>query len=124
VELPAVVGVPEIVPVIASIERPVGNVPELIENVYGSAPLVATASNVKAVPDVPESPDVGVVKIGVPVIFADVKEVPVAVPPVLVPVALYLISKSISAEIVVYVSAVAPTIVVQEVVAVAQRSHI
>jgi hypothetical protein len=42
----------------------------------------------------------------------------------LVPVALYLISKSISAEVVVYVSAVAPTIVVQEVVAVAQRSHI
>jgi hypothetical protein len=79
---------------------------------------------VKAVPDVPESPDVGVVKTGVLVIFAVVKEVPVAEPPVLVPVALYLISKSISAEVVVCVSAVAPTIVVQEVVAVAQRSHI
>jgi hypothetical protein len=113
----AVVGVPEIVPVAASITKPAGRVPELTANVNGSAPPVTAISKVNAVPVVPERPIVGVVTTGFPVILSDTADVPVSIWPVFVPVALYLMKLPMSAEVVVYVSALAPAIVVQVVAA-------
>jgi hypothetical protein len=97
----AAVGVPEIVPVVASILKPAGRVPTLTANVKGSAPPVAAISKVNAVPGVPDNPDVGVVTTGLSVILAVGKDVPTAVPPVLVPVALYLMKNPSSADVVV-----------------------
>jgi len=53
------------------------------------------------VPVVPEIPEVGVVISGVVVIASVVPEVPTAVPTELVPVAMYLIKKPSSTEVVV-----------------------
>jgi hypothetical protein len=96
-----VVGVPEIVPVAASITKPAGRVPELTANVNGSAPPVTAISKVKAVPVVPERPIVGVATTGFPVILSDTADVPISVRPVFVPVALYLMKLPKSAEVVV-----------------------
>jgi hypothetical protein len=100
-EVPAAVGVPEMVPVVASILKPAGRVPAFTANVKGSAPPVAAISKLNAVPVVPDSPEVGVVTTGLSVIFAVGNDVPVTVSPVLVPVALYLMKNPSSADVVV-----------------------
>jgi hypothetical protein len=97
----AAVGVPEIVPVAASITKPAGRVPELTAYVNGSAPPVTAISKVNAVPVVPERPNVGVATTGFPVILSDAADVPMSVRPVFVPVALYLMKLPKSAEVVV-----------------------
>jgi hypothetical protein len=89
-EEPAVVGVPEIAPVAESRVNPAGKVPLLIPKVNGSAPPVTVTARENAVPVVPESPEVGADMTGLSVILSVVAEVPTAVPPVFVPVALYL----------------------------------
>jgi hypothetical protein len=43
---PAVVGVPVMLPVDGSSDKPVGNEPLVIENVYGGAPPLATRAEV------------------------------------------------------------------------------
>jgi hypothetical protein len=60
---PALVGVPEIVPLAAASVRPAGNAPELMLQPYGVVPPVACNVVVYAVPTVPPGSDAAVVSV-------------------------------------------------------------
>jgi hypothetical protein len=100
-EEPAVVGVPEMVPLFTSKVNPVCKVPEVNANEYASAPLVTVKSSENALPVVPVMPDVGVAISGVVVIAWVVPDVPTALFTEFVPVAKYLIKKPSSVAVVV-----------------------
>jgi hypothetical protein len=52
-DVPAVVGVPEITPVLAAIDNPAGKLPCTMLHVYGLVPLVAASVAVYASPTIP-----------------------------------------------------------------------
>ena len=64
VEAPAVVGVPEIFPVVVANVNPAGKVPEEIDHVSGSEPPVATTVVVYGTPTVPAGNEVVVIDRG------------------------------------------------------------
>jgi hypothetical protein len=53
-DVPLVVGVPEIKPVLGTRLNPAGRLPEAIAQVYGAAPPLALRAVEKGVPEVPE----------------------------------------------------------------------
>lgn len=68
VDVPAVIGVPVMAPVLALIERPAGRLPTLMVNVSGANPPVAETVWLYAVPTVPPGNEV-VVMLGAPAGF-------------------------------------------------------
>jgi len=63
VNVPAAVGVPEIVPLAAASVRPAGNTPELMLQLYGVVPSLACNVVVYAVPTVPPDSDAAVASV-------------------------------------------------------------
>jgi hypothetical protein len=53
-DVPLVVGVPEITPLLGARLSPAGRLPEVIDHLYGAAPPLALRAVEKGVPEVPE----------------------------------------------------------------------